>query len=57
MDRVDATWGEGHDDRIRTTHIPDDGERVDALSEIAPTPKQLEKLLVVNPQRLYRFAV
>lgn len=57
MDRVDANWGEGQDDRIRTTHIPDDGERVDALSEIAPTPKQLEKLLVVNPQRLYRFAV
>jgi len=39
------------------THIPDDGELVDALSEIAPTPKQLEKLLVVNPQRLYQFPV
>ena len=37
------------------THIPDDGELVDALSEIAPTPTQLEKLLVVNPQRLYQF--
>jgi 2-pyrone-4,6-dicarboxylate lactonase len=39
------------------THIPDDGELVDALSQIAPTPTQLEKLLVVNPQRLYQFAV
>jgi 2-pyrone-4,6-dicarboxylate lactonase len=39
------------------THIPDDGELVDALSDIAPTPNQLEKLLVVNPQRLYQFAV
>jgi 2-pyrone-4,6-dicarboxylate lactonase len=39
------------------THIPDDGELVDALSQIAPTPTQLEKLLVVNPQRLYQFTV
>jgi 2-pyrone-4,6-dicarboxylate lactonase len=38
------------------THIPDDGELVDALSGIAPTPELLQKLLVDNPQRLYRFS-
>ena len=37
------------------THIPDDGELVDALSAIAPTPEALERLLVRNPQALYRF--
>lgn len=38
------------------THIPDDGELVDALSGIAPTPELLQKLLVHNPQNLYRFS-
>ena len=38
------------------THIPDDGELVDALSLIAPTQELLESLLVKNPQQLYRFA-
>lgn len=38
------------------THIPDDGELVDALGRIAPTPESLEKLLVHNPQALYRFS-
>lgn len=38
------------------THIPDDGMLVDVLSGIAPTPALLEKLLVTNPQRFYRFA-
>lgn len=37
------------------THIPDDGELVNALSQIAPTQVLLEKLLVTNPQTLYRF--
>lgn len=37
------------------THIPDDGALVDALSEIAPTSALLEKLMVTNPERLYRF--
>jgi len=37
------------------THVPDDGELVDALSRIAPTSALLEKLLVHNPQTLYRF--
>lgn len=38
------------------THIPDDGELVDALQRIAPTPQLLQRLLVDNPQNLYRFA-
>lgn len=37
------------------THIPDDGELVDALSLIAPSKQALEQLLVHNPQALYRF--
>jgi 2-pyrone-4,6-dicarboxylate lactonase len=37
------------------THIPDDGELVDALQQIAPTAERLHKLLVDNPQALYRF--
>ena len=39
------------------THIPDDGELVDALAQIAPTPEALARLLVHNPQALYRFEV
>jgi 2-pyrone-4,6-dicarboxylate lactonase len=39
------------------THIPDDGELVDALATIAPTPDARERLLVRNPQALYRFDV
>ena len=38
------------------THVPDDGVLVDALARIAPTPSLLDKLLVQNPQSLYRFA-
>lgn len=37
------------------THIPDDGELVDALKSIAPTAQAREQLLVRNPQTLYRF--
>jgi 2-pyrone-4,6-dicarboxylate lactonase len=37
------------------THIPDDGELIDALQEIAPTSALLQKVLVDNPQALYRF--
>ena len=35
--------------------IPDDGELVDLLLQIAPKPTELRSLLVDNPQRLYRF--
>lgn len=37
------------------THVPDDGQLVDLLQEIAPDPAVREQLLVHNPQTLYRF--
>ena len=37
------------------THVPDDGELVNALRHIAPTPELMQRLLVDNPQNLYRF--
>jgi len=37
------------------THIPDDGTLVDALAQIASNPETLRQILVVNPQKLYRF--
>ncbi|MGJ7510945.1 amidohydrolase family protein [Variovorax sp. GT1P44] len=36
-------------------HVPDDGELVDALAEIAPDAALREQLLVRNPQAFYRF--
>lgn len=49
-----CVWGTdwphpGHD------HVPDDGVLVDLLAQIAPSPEALQRLLVDNPQRLYRF--
>ena len=38
------------------THIPDDGKLVDMLAQIAPSPEQLQALLVDNPMRFYQFA-
>ena len=35
--------------------VPDDGVLTDLLSQIAPTPKALESLLVLNPAKLYKF--
>jgi len=37
------------------THIPDDGALVDALAQIASNETLLNRLLVHNPQVLYRF--
>ena len=37
------------------THIPDDAELVNALRSMAPTPELLQRVLVDNPQALYRF--
>jgi 2-pyrone-4,6-dicarboxylate lactonase len=36
--------------------IPDDGELVDLLAEIAPSERALHALMVDNPQRFYNFA-
>ena len=35
--------------------VPDDGVLVDLLSEIAPSERQRQALLVENPRRFYRF--
>jgi 2-pyrone-4,6-dicarboxylate lactonase len=35
--------------------IPDDGELVDLIADIAPTPQARQALMVDNPQRLYDF--
>ncbi len=37
------------------THVPDDGQLVDLLQEIAPDAAAREQLLVHTPQTLYRF--
>jgi 2-pyrone-4,6-dicarboxylate lactonase len=36
-------------------HVPDDGQLVDLLQQIAPDPAARAQLLVHNPQTLYRF--
>ena len=35
------------------SHMPDDGDLVDFIPRIAPTPAAQRKLLVDNPVRLY----
>jgi 2-pyrone-4,6-dicarboxylate lactonase len=37
--------------------IPDDGQLVELLSEIAPSDRALQALLVDNPRRFYRFPI
>ena len=37
-------------------HIPDDGNLVDLIPMIATTAEKIEKLMVINPEKLYRFA-
>jgi 2-pyrone-4,6-dicarboxylate lactonase len=39
------------------THVPDDGQLVDLVAEIAPGETARRALLVDNPQRLYQFPV
>jgi len=36
-------------------HIPDDGNLVDLIPRIATTPEKVNKLMVMNPEKLYRF--
>ncbi len=35
------------------SHMPDDGNLVDYIARIAPSPEAQRKLLVDNPMRLY----
>lgn len=37
------------------THVPDDGALVDALAQIMPSEALMQRVLVDNPQTLYRF--
>jgi 2-pyrone-4,6-dicarboxylate lactonase len=36
-----------------TNHMPDDGQLVDVIPHIAPTPELQHKLLIDNPMGLY----
>ena len=46
-------WGTDWPHPNIKVHMPDDGELVDLLKIIAPTPESLKALLVDNPTRLY----
>jgi 2-pyrone-4,6-dicarboxylate lactonase len=50
-DRV--LWGTDWPHPNMTWIVPDDGELVDMIPRIAPTPELQQKLLVDNPNRLY----
>jgi 2-pyrone-4,6-dicarboxylate lactonase len=50
-DRV--LWGTDWPHPNLKTHMPDDGQLVELLPRIAPTPALRQKLLVDNPMRLY----
>jgi 2-pyrone-4,6-dicarboxylate lactonase len=51
-----TVWGTDWPHPNHQPPIPDDGELVDLIAEIAPTPSALLALMVDNPQRFYRFA-
>ncbi len=50
-DRV--LWGTDWPHPNMKSHMPDDGDLVDLLPRIAPTPELQRRLLVDNPMRLY----
>ncbi len=50
-DRV--LWGTDWPHPNMTTHMPDDGDLVNLIPRIAPTPGEQQALLVDNPMRLY----
>ncbi len=50
-DRV--LWGTDWPHPNLRTHMPDDGQLVDLIPRIAPTPELQRRLLVDNPMRLY----
>jgi 2-pyrone-4,6-dicarboxylate lactonase len=53
-DRV--VWGTDWPHPNHQGPIPDDGALVDLIADIAPSEELRQKLMVDNPQRLYRFA-
>jgi 2-pyrone-4,6-dicarboxylate lactonase len=50
-DRV--LWGTDWPHPNMKSHMPDDGDLVDLLPSLAPTPELQRRLLVDNPMRLY----
>jgi 2-pyrone-4,6-dicarboxylate lactonase len=46
-------WGTDWPHPNMKSHMPDDGNLVDFIPKIAPTPEAQQKLLVDNPMRLY----
>jgi 2-pyrone-4,6-dicarboxylate lactonase len=50
-DRV--LWGTDWPHPNMTSHMPDDGQLVDVIPQIAPTADLQQQLLVDNPMRLY----
>ena len=54
-DRV--VWGTDWPHPNHQGPIPDDGALVDLIAEIAPDAASMDRLLVSNPQRFYRFTV
>jgi 2-pyrone-4,6-dicarboxylate lactonase len=52
-DRV--LWGNDWPHPNHAGPVPDERGLVDLIARIAPVAGQLERLLVDNPQRLYRF--
>jgi 2-pyrone-4,6-dicarboxylate lactonase len=52
-DRV--LWGNDWPHPQHTEPVPSDDALVDAIAQMAPSEAAREKLLVANPQRLYRF--
>ncbi|MFL6547853.1 MAG: amidohydrolase family protein [Povalibacter sp.] len=50
-DRV--LWGTDWPHPNMKSHMPDDGQLVDFIPQIAPSPELQHKLLVANPMRLY----
>ena len=48
-----ALWGTDWPHPNMKSHMPDDGQLVNILDEIAPSKELKEKLLVDNPERLY----
>jgi 2-pyrone-4,6-dicarboxylate lactonase len=50
-----CVWGTDWPHPNHQGPIPDDGELVDLIADIAPTPQARQALMVDNPQRLYDF--
>ena len=48
-----ALWGTDWPHPNMTTHMPDDGDLVNMIPRIAPSPAERQALLVDNPMRLY----